>query len=104
MGNSRLAGVATEPRHAGRALEHQVIGDLDAAFTWAADACDAGEYSETLLPAWLWAIEKAKAQLEHAEDLQNARRRQTRRLYDLAVVTKADLRDAILLDPIKVFR
>lgn len=67
IGNSCLPGVATEPRHRARAIEHDTLEDLDDAMYWAAQACVATEYTDTLLPAWLWALEKAAARLQPVE-------------------------------------
>jgi hypothetical protein len=67
IGNSQLPGVATEPRHMARAITAEVIEDLEDAMHFAAEACIAGEYEETLLSAWLWSIEKAAALLAPLE-------------------------------------
>lgn len=67
IGNSRVPGIATEAGPHARAMCNQTINELDAATRWATNACVAGEYSETLLPALLWAIEKAATVLTRLE-------------------------------------
>ncbi len=66
-GNTSLPGVATEPRHRARSIENDVLADLDHALRWATDACVPTEYVETLLPAMLWAVDKAAAALTPVE-------------------------------------
>lgn len=82
-GNSRLPGVATDPLHAararlynGRAQLTNALANLEHALGWASDAVVPGQYYETLLPAWLWAIDKAAHALDdHLVGMPSLKRR-----------------------------
>lgn len=65
--NSRAPGIASEQLPRARQMQNLTVHDLDAAMRWAADACMPGEYTETLLPALLWGLEKAAVQLDPLE-------------------------------------
>lgn len=66
--NSGIPGVATDQRARAQVAETMVCRELVDALTFVRRACVPGEYSETALPAQIWALDKAAAALAVYDD------------------------------------